>query len=63
MIQQDKRRTTQISVSVDARLRAQLETAAKLAVRSVSGEAAFRLQESFQSQQGATSARAPRSAT
>ena len=36
----------QISIHLDGRLRAQLEAAAKRAVRSLSGEAAYRIRES-----------------
>jgi hypothetical protein len=50
-VQQSKR---QISVAVDAQLRRQLELAAKLAERSVSGECAFRLRQSFEAETAST---------
>jgi hypothetical protein len=46
--QQPKR--VQISVHVDEALRERLEAAARRAVRSVSGEAAFRLRQSFEAE-------------
>jgi hypothetical protein len=40
----------QISVAVDAQLRQWLEVAAKRAERTVSGEAAYRLRQSFETE-------------
>ena len=46
----------QISIQLDGRLRAQLEAAAKRAVRSLSGEAAYRIRESLESDDEAPAA-------
>jgi TraY domain len=47
---EDEQAKRQISVAVDPQLRQQLEAAAKRAERSVSGEAAFRLRQSFEAE-------------
>jgi hypothetical protein len=44
---EEHQKRVQISVHVDEPLREQLETAARRAVRSLSGEIAYRLQRSF----------------
>jgi TraY domain-containing protein len=46
---EDQAAKQQISVAVDAELRERLESAARRAERSLSGEAAFRLRRSFES--------------
>jgi hypothetical protein len=50
MVEEHQRKRVQISVHVDEPLREQLETAARRAVRSLSGEVAYRLQRSFDRQ-------------
>jgi TraY domain len=40
----------QITIHLEGRLRAQLEAAAKRAVRSLSGEVAYRIQRSLESE-------------
>lgn len=47
---EDQRAKQQISVAVDAKLRERLENAARRAERSISGEAAFRLRQSFEAE-------------
>jgi hypothetical protein len=48
MTEEQAEKRMQISVSVDEHLREQLESAAKRSIRSLSGEAAFRLMRSFE---------------
>jgi hypothetical protein len=43
----------QISIHLDSRLREQLEVAAKRSIRSLSGEAAYRIRQSLESEQNA----------
>jgi hypothetical protein len=45
---EEQAKRVQISVHLDEPLREQLEAAAKRAVRSLSGEAAYRLRRSFE---------------
>jgi hypothetical protein len=47
MAEEHQSKRVQISVHVDEPLRERLETAARRAVRSLSGEIAYRLQRSF----------------
>jgi hypothetical protein len=47
---EDQQAKQQISVAVDAKLRERLEDAARRAERSISGEAAFRLRQSFEAE-------------
>jgi TraY domain len=53
MAEEHQSKRVQISVHLDEPLREQLEAAAKRAVRSLSGEAAFRIRESLKSEQNA----------
>jgi len=53
---QEQQSKVQISVHIDAALRDRLEAAAKRAVRSLSGEAAFRLQQSLDESGNASAA-------
>jgi hypothetical protein len=46
-------RRVQISIHLDEPLREQLEAAAKRSIRSLSGEAAFRIRQSLESEQNA----------
>lgn len=56
MAKQREPNRTQISVGVDDDLREQLEAAAKRAVRSLSGEAAYRIRRSLESDDEAPAA-------
>jgi hypothetical protein len=50
MMDQDQERRVQVSVHLEEALREQLEIAAKRAVRSLSGEIAFRLRRSLEAE-------------
>jgi hypothetical protein len=49
---EEQAKRVQISIHVDEPLREQLEAAAKRAVRSLSGEAAYRLRQSLEAETG-----------
>jgi hypothetical protein len=54
MTKQPHPRRTQISLHVDEALRRRLEAAAKAAVRTLSGEITYRLQQSLDESESAT---------
>jgi TraY domain len=53
MAEENQSKRVQISVHLDELLREQLEAAAKRAVRSLSGEAAYRIRQSLESERNA----------
>jgi hypothetical protein len=55
---EEQAKRVQISVHLDEPLREQLEAAAKRAVRSLSGEAAYRLRQSFEAETAETASAA-----
>jgi TraY domain len=50
---EEQAKRVQISVHLDEPLREQLEAAAKRSIRSLSGEAAYRIRQSLESEQSA----------
>jgi hypothetical protein len=53
MAEQHQAKRVQISIHLDEPLRVQLEAAAKRSIRSLSGEAAYRIRQSLESEQRA----------
>jgi hypothetical protein len=49
MVEERQTKRVQISIHLDEPLRSELERAARVSLRSVSGEAAFRIRESLKS--------------